>query len=160
MPLLLNVLRNANGTEHKKLRWKAMECAGLIGRSSLPISFTPFAHTDAAIAVGRDVFRADSAEFVELLMQIQSMLLFFYPCLLSKNSCVLQNKDSPIDPGDTMLNHYLIATWAKVCQALGPDFEPYLPVVMPSLLRTANAKADVSIWGKICSFRDDVLYVC
>lgn len=46
-----------------------------------------------------------------------------------------------------MLNHYLIATWAKVCQALGPEFEPYLPVVMPALLRTAKAKADVSIWG-------------
>lgn len=55
--------------------------------------------------------------------------------------------DSPIDPGDTMLNHYLIATWAKVCQALGPEFEPYLPVVMPPLLQTASAKADVSVWG-------------
>ena len=31
--------------------------------------------------------------------------------------------DSPVDPGDVMLNHYLIATWAKVCQALGPEFE-------------------------------------
>lgn len=46
-----------------------------------------------------------------------------------------------------MLNHYLIATWAKVCQAMGPEFEPYLPVVMPALLRAANAKADVSVWG-------------
>lgn len=55
--------------------------------------------------------------------------------------------DSPADPGDTMLNHYLIATWAKVCQALGPEFEPYLPVVMPPLLHAASAKADVSVWG-------------
>lgn len=32
MPLLMNVLRNATGGgEHRKLRWKAMECAGLIG---------------------------------------------------------------------------------------------------------------------------------
>ena len=33
MPLLMNVLRNAGGDvgEHRKLRWKAMECAGLIG---------------------------------------------------------------------------------------------------------------------------------
>ena len=31
MPLLLNVLRNANGPGYRKLRVKAMECAGLIG---------------------------------------------------------------------------------------------------------------------------------
>lgn len=32
MPLLLNVLRNADGGEYRKLRVKAMECAGLIGK--------------------------------------------------------------------------------------------------------------------------------
>ncbi|KAF8628610.1 hypothetical protein AX15_003805 [Amanita polypyramis BW_CC] len=31
MPLLLNILRNADGPEYRKLRVKAMECAGLIG---------------------------------------------------------------------------------------------------------------------------------
>ena len=46
-----------------------------------------------------------------------------------------------------MLGHYLIATWAKVCQALGPEFEPYLAVVMPPLLVAASAKADVSVYG-------------
>lgn len=55
--------------------------------------------------------------------------------------------DSPVDPSDTMLGHYLIATWAKVCQAMGPEFEPYLPVVMPPLLLAASAKADVSVYG-------------
>ena len=55
--------------------------------------------------------------------------------------------DSPVDPSDTMLPHYLIATWAKVCQAMGPEFEPYLPVVMPPLFWAANAKADVSVYG-------------
>ncbi|KDQ51416.1 hypothetical protein JAAARDRAFT_185002 [Jaapia argillacea MUCL 33604] len=108
MPLLLSVLQNANGAEYRKLRVKAMECAGLI-----------------AIAVGRDVFRADAGAFVEQLMRIQN---------------------SPVDPGDTMLGHYLIATWAKVCQAMGPEFEPYLPVVMPPLLQAASAKADVSVY--------------
>lgn len=108
MPLLLNVLRNANTSEYRKLRAKAMECAGLI-----------------AIAVGREVFRADAGAFVEILIRIQN---------------------SPVDPSDTMLPHYLIATWAKVCQAMGPEFEPYLPVVMPPLFRAANAKADVSVY--------------
>ena len=34
MPLLLNVMQNANGPEYRKLRVKAMECAGLIGTSN------------------------------------------------------------------------------------------------------------------------------
>jgi hypothetical protein len=32
MPLLLSVLRNAEGPDYSKLRVKAMECAGLIGQ--------------------------------------------------------------------------------------------------------------------------------
>jgi len=113
MPLLLSVLRDADEPDFRKLRVKAMECAGLI-----------------AIAVGPNVFRPDSSKLVELLIRIQK---------------------SPIDPGDTQVAHYLIATWAKVCQAMGPEFEPYLPVVMPSLLETANAKADLSVYG-MCIF--------
>ncbi|TFK34400.1 ARM repeat-containing protein [Crucibulum laeve] len=110
MPLLLNVLRNAEGPDYRKLRVKAMECAGLI-----------------AIAVGRDVFRPDSSTLVELLMRIQK---------------------SPVDPNDTQVGHYLIATWAKVCQAMGHEFEPYLPAVMPALLATASAKADISVYDE------------
>lgn len=34
---------------------------------------------------------------------------------------------------------------------MGQEFEPYLPVVMPSLLATASAKADLSVYGKPCS---------
>lgn len=58
-----------------------------------------------------------------------------------------RSTDSPMDHHDTMLGHYLISTWAKVCQAMGPEFEPYLPVVMPPLLQAASAKADLSIYG-------------
>jgi len=38
-----------------------------------------------------------------------------------------------------------MSTWAKVCQALGPAFEPYLQFVMPPLLKSAAVKADVSV---------------
>jgi len=41
-----------------------------------------------------------------------------------------------------------MGTWAKICQAMGVEFEPYLPVVMPDLLTTASAKADVSVYGQ------------
>ena len=34
MPLLMNVLRNADKPEHQRLRIKAMECAGLVGECS------------------------------------------------------------------------------------------------------------------------------
>ncbi|KAH7920554.1 ARM repeat-containing protein [Leucogyrophana mollusca] len=77
-----------------------------------------------AIAVGRDVFRPDSGTLVDILIHIQN---------------------SPVDPSDTLLASYMIATWAKICQALGTEFEPYLPVVMPPLLHAAAAKADVLI---------------
>jgi len=60
--------------------------------------------------------------------------------------------ESPVDPADTQLGHYLIATWAKVCQAMGPEFEPYLPVVTPALLTTASAKADISVYGTLLRF--------
>ena len=53
-------------------------------------------------------------------------------------------RERPIDPGDTQIAHYLIGTWAKVCQAMSPEFESYLPVVMPFLLATASAKARLS----------------
>ncbi|KAK0240872.1 armadillo-type protein [Armillaria nabsnona] len=108
MPLLLNVLRNADSSEFKRMRNKAMECAGLI-----------------AIAVGPDTFRPDSGTLVELLIRIQK---------------------SPPDPSDTQVAHYLMGTWAKVCQAMGLEFEPYLPVVMPGLLAMASKKADVSVY--------------
>ncbi|EKM53787.1 uncharacterized protein PHACADRAFT_260306 [Phanerochaete carnosa HHB-10118-sp] len=83
-----------------------------------------------AIAVGRDVFRPDANTFIERLIRIQN---------------------TPADNSDSLLGHYLIATWAKVCQAMGPEFEPYLPVVMPPLLQAASAKTDMNV------FDDDVV---
>ncbi|KAK7012698.1 armadillo-type protein [Favolaschia claudopus] len=102
MPLLMNVLRNADAPDYRRLRAKAMECAGLIGR-----------YFGSFLVLGERL------------------------------------TESPNDPNDTQLGHYLIATWAKVCQAMGPEFEPYLPVVMPTLLATASAKADISVYGQL-----------
>lgn len=108
-------------------------------------------HVAIAIAVGRDVFRPDSSTFIELLMRIQSAPPRYRIVNLTNVYCT-GDADSPLDPGDVMLNHYLIATWAKVCQALGPEFEPYLPIVMPPLLQAASAKADVNVWGETREF--------
>lgn len=143
MPLLLNILQNAGGSEYRKLRAKAMECAGLIGRSSCDVASLITHERLIAIAVGRDVFRPDANTFIELLMRIQSMSLSL-ECNSGADPCA----DSPPDLQDTMLTHYLIATWAKVCQAMGEEFEPYLPVVMPPLLAAASTKTEVSVYGQ------------
>lgn len=34
---------------------------------------------------------------------------------------------------------------------MGPSFEPYLPIVMPTLLDTAGVKADISVFGTALS---------
>jgi hypothetical protein len=78
MPLLLNVLRNTNGDDYRKLRVKAMECTGLIGSSFVAISMICFyVCSCVAIAVGRDIFRPDENTLVELLMRIQSAFALF-----------------------------------------------------------------------------------
>jgi len=59
--------------------------------------------------------------------------------------------ESPVDPDDTQLVCYLTSTWAKIGQALGVEFEPYLPLVMPYILEIANAKMDISVYG-MCTF--------
>jgi len=129
MPLLLNVLRNADGAEYSKLRTKAMECAGLI-----------------AIAVGKEVFRPDSGTLVELLIRIQSEPGFDSLAVASLANC-RSLVEMPQDPSDTQLTYYLMSTWAKICQAMDVEFEPYLPVVMPPLLTTAGAKPEFSVYG-------------
>jgi hypothetical protein len=51
---------------------------------------------------------------------------------------------------DPMLDDQLIITWAKVCQAMRAEFEPYLAVVMPPLIKVlATSKLSsniVSLW--------------
>ncbi|KAL1730373.1 armadillo-type protein [Schizophyllum commune] len=80
-----------------------------------------------AIAVGRETFIPDAPNFCEQLIRIQK---------------------SPEDMRDPQISLYLTSTWAKVCQAMGPDFEPYLPVVMPPLLANAGLKAEVAVYDE------------
>jgi hypothetical protein len=37
-----------------------------------------------------------------------------------------------------MFTLHLIKTWHKICQALGTEFEPYLPAVMPLVISIAS----------------------
>ncbi|KAJ1723452.1 importin subunit beta-3 [Coemansia erecta] len=106
MPMLLNVLEQVTDAEYRTLRGKAMECA-----------------TFVALAVGREVFEADSARLVKLLTEAQQTVA---------------------DADDPQAS-YLQQAWARLCQLLGRDFEPLLPVVMPPLLTAAAQQPDFAV---------------
>jgi hypothetical protein len=55
MPLLMNILRQANQKEFRLLRGKTLECATLI-----------------ALAVGKAVFSPDAPQFIEIMKSIQA----------------------------------------------------------------------------------------
>ncbi|RHZ80549.1 hypothetical protein Glove_134g184 [Diversispora epigaea] len=76
-----------------------------------------------ALAVGKEIFGPNAEEFIQLLIQTQHS--------------VTESDDPQIS--------YLIASWARVCKVLGADFVPYLPIVMPPLLQSAQLKPDFAI---------------
>ena len=44
-----------------------------------------------------------------------------------------------------MTYYILFQAWARLCKCLGQDFLPYMSVVMPPLLQSAQLKPDVTI---------------
>jgi hypothetical protein len=51
------------------------------------------------------------------------------------------------DPDDPQAS-YLSAAWARLCKVMGADFVPYLPTVMPALLKSAQLKPDLAVLDK------------
>ena len=39
----------------------------------------------------------------------------------------------------------MITSWVRICKLLGPKFEPYLPMVMPQVLKTASTKIEMAL---------------
>ncbi|KAJ1930154.1 importin subunit beta-3 [Tieghemiomyces parasiticus] len=76
-----------------------------------------------ALAVGRDTLGPHAAELAQLLSEAQQNVV---------------EADDPQVP-------YLIAAWARLCKVMGNDFAPFLPVVMPPLLRSAAIKPDFAV---------------
>ncbi|KAG0205651.1 hypothetical protein BGX28_002767 [Mortierella sp. GBA30] len=76
-----------------------------------------------ALAVGKEVFAPHAQELVKLLIQTQTSIT------------------EPDDPQAS----YLLAAWARVCKVLGQDFVPYLDIVMPPLLASAQLKPDFAV---------------
>ncbi|OMP07451.1 phosphoinositide 3-kinase regulatory subunit 4 [Corchorus olitorius] len=106
MPYLKAILVNANDKSNRMLRAKAMECISLVG-----------------MAVGKDKFRDDAKQVMEVLMSLQGSQM---------------ESDDPT-------TSYMLQAWARLCKCLGQDFLPYMGVVMPPLLQSAQLKPDVTI---------------
>ncbi|KAJ8770124.1 hypothetical protein K2173_011219 [Erythroxylum novogranatense] len=106
MPFLKAILVNANDKSNRMLRAKSMECISLVG-----------------MAVGKDKFRDDAKQVMEVLMSLQGSQM---------------ESDDPT-------TSYMLQAWARLCKCLGQDFLPYMSVVMPPLLQSAQLKPDVTI---------------
>ncbi|KAL5058955.1 hypothetical protein RYX36_030559 [Vicia faba] len=105
-PYLKAILLNANDKSNRMLRAKAMECISLVG-----------------MAVGKEKFRDDAKQVMDVLMSLQQ---------------------SQLDADDPTAS-YMLQAWARLCKCLGQDFLPYMGFVMPPLLQSAQLKPDVTI---------------
>ncbi|KMS98771.1 hypothetical protein BVRB_3g068480 [Beta vulgaris subsp. vulgaris] len=106
MPYLKAILVNATDKSNRMLRAKSMECISLVG-----------------MAVGKEKFRDDAKQVMEVLMQLQGSQM----------------------EADDPTTSYMLQAWARLCKCLGQDFLPYMSVVMPPLLHSAQLKPDVTI---------------
>jgi importin-5 len=76
-----------------------------------------------ALAVGKEKMGADALTLVQILGSVQSGIV---------------DDDDPQES-------YLLHCWGRMCRVLGQDFVPYLPAVMPPLMKLAQAKADIQL---------------
>ncbi|CAL9182753.1 unnamed protein product [Musa hybrid cultivar] len=73
------------------------------------------------------MLRAKSMECISLVMEVLM---------------TLQGSQMETDDPTTI---YMLQAWARFCKCLGQDFLPYMSVVMPPLLQSAQLKPDVTI---------------
>lgn len=106
-----DVLRKAAAKSQRPLRCRVMECAALV-----------------ACAVGKKTFKADAAEFMNLLFEIEESA-----------------QEDPDEENE--ISTYLLATYAKVASTLGASFASYLPRVMPQVLSAAATKQEMKEYG-------------
>lgn len=76
-----------------------------------------------ALAVGKEKMGQDALNLVQILGNVQSGIV---------------DEDDPQES-------YLLHCWGRMCRVLGSDFVPYLPAVMPPLMKLAQAKADIQL---------------
>lgn len=80
------------------------------------------------LAVGKEKFIHDVGPVMNLLMATQT-----------------QNDTEASGDDDDSQASYMISAWARICKLLGRDFESYLPIVMPQVLKSACIKPEICI---------------
>ncbi|KAJ3408814.1 hypothetical protein HDV05_004749, partial [Chytridiales sp. JEL 0842] len=75
------------------------------------------------LAVGKEHFIQYAPELLQLLQEIQQ---------------------TPMESDDPVAS-YLLCGWARVCKVIGVDFVPYLGIVMPPLLASAQVKPEFAV---------------
>ncbi|KAL0911444.1 hypothetical protein M5K25_019586 [Dendrobium thyrsiflorum] len=116
MPCFKTILLNATDKSNRMLLAKSMECISLVG-----------------MVVGKDKFRDDAKQVMEVLMSLQG---------------------SQIEIDDPIAS-YMLQAWTRLCQCLGQDFLPYMNIVMPPLLQSAQLEPDVTITSANSEYMDD-----
>lgn len=62
-----------------------------------------------------------------------------------------QTGEVVLEDDDPQLS-YMITSWVRICKLLGPKFEPYLPMVMPQVLKTASLTVEMALLDRKCTF--------
>ena len=75
-------------------------------------------------------------------LEIYIDIMFFY--LLTDKCLILLFTCQKLKGGKTNCS-IIFQAWARLCKCLGQDFLPYMNVVMPPLLQSAQLKPDVTI---------------
>ena len=69
---------------------------------------------------------------------------FFQHLPTAATPCYLQSVNLA---ADDPTNSYMLSAGARICKCLGQEFLPYLSIVMPPLLHSAQLKPDVEVKG-------------
>lgn len=75
------------------------------------------------LAVGKEKFTKDANKIMQVLLASQI----------------------DFEASDDPQISYMISAWARICTILGEQFAPYLPLVMPPVMRAASFKPDVTV---------------
>ncbi|XKL61021.1 hypothetical protein PGB90_008078 [Kerria lacca] len=80
------------------------------------------------LAVGRQKFAVDARLIMDVLLKNYK-----------------ENEGKNIEDDDSY-HTYLISAWARICIVLGKDFQPYLPLVIGPVMKTASMKPEVALF--------------
>ncbi|XP_076939883.1 uncharacterized protein LOC143608843 [Bidens hawaiensis] len=86
------------------------------------------------------MLRAKSMECISLV----GMAVEFKDDAKQVMDVVMSLQGSQLETDDPTIS-YMLQAWARLCKCLGQDFLPYMNVVMPPLLHSAQLKPDVTI---------------